>query len=185
MKTHLSDRMASTIRADAGTADRVGDRNSGSGAAAERSALGLLGRLWSRRDRMLRAAARSADDGPALSHETVEALERIVERQGPLLGLPDDVESDYLRETHATSLLTRTLLAAIPALLFCVLALLAERVLNLTADGAGLMRDIAITVVLPASVAAVAPGAAAAAGRRRTCCTPPRAASAPPRAPAA
>ncbi|MEQ1438888.1 GGDEF domain-containing protein [Fontimonas sp. SYSU GA230001] len=116
----------------------------------------MLEGLWLRRARTLKAAARSADGGPTLSPETVEALERIVERQGPLVGFPDEVEPDYLREMHATSLLTRTLLAVVPALLFCVLALLAGRVLNLSADAADLMRDIAIMVVLPASVVATA-----------------------------
>lgn len=157
MKTHLGNRIESAMRTGAGAFGRAVDPDGeDDGASDVRASRGLLARLWQRRARALKAGAKSAEGGPALSLETISDLERIVERQGPLLGLPEHVEPDYLRELHATSLQTRTLLAVLPALLFCFLALVAEGLLDFPADTAALMRDIAISVVLPASIATAA-----------------------------
>jgi diguanylate cyclase (GGDEF)-like protein len=85
---------------------------------------------------------------------TVQALERITKRSGPLLRLPADVEDAYRREWRITANHVRVLLSVVPALVYSIFPLWADRLLGVPEDLAALIRLVAFGLIIPVSLLA-------------------------------
>lgn len=101
------------------------------------------------RSRGLDWAASKSRDVHDLSIATIQALERIAKRSGPLLRLPDEVEAEYRREWRITANHVRVMLCALPVVVFGALILGAEGVLGMPSPLIEQVKVTYVCVILP------------------------------------
>lgn len=101
------------------------------------------------RSRGLDWAASKSRDVHDLNISTIQALEHIAKRSGPLLRLPPEVEGEYRREWRITANHVRVLLCMLPILVFGALVVAAEPALDMPAQLVELLRVLYLCVILP------------------------------------
>lgn len=104
------------------------------------------------RRRGLDWAASKARDVHELTTPTIQALERIAKRSGPLLRLPDEVEGQYRREWRITANHVRVMVCMLPVMVFGALVVAAEWLLGMPPQLAELVRLVYLVAIVPSAL---------------------------------